>query len=267
MLKFKWGMRKTLVLLIGLVLFQSCISNKKVTYFQDAKPSFSSNDTSASAKSADSGSTNKLKIQPYDVLDIRVNPSTSSLDILTKSQLAEFIPGTKIGGDYFTGFLVDAEGNVNLPQTGKIHLAGLTISQAKDVVSKKMGEYLNDPYVEIKFLTFRVTVLGEVKEPGEIIIPNEKANLLEALSRSGDRTDYGNSKEITILRGDLTNNPIVYKIDLTQMSALNSAGFILMPNDVIYVKALKRKVLVLNTSQIVVFAAILNTLTLLLTRI
>jgi polysaccharide export outer membrane protein len=248
-------MRNPLVytLLICLSIWlSSCVTAKKQLYFQDLKGTIDS-----TSSNANDTLINSVIIQPHDLLDIRIEPMDEALKSLTKNQSPG---GVVIGGNSISNFLVDANGNVNLPEIGELSLKGLTIKQARTKITSIFKRvYKSDPFVEIKFLTFRVTVLGEVAHPGPTIVANEKANLIDVLAQSGDLTDLANRQTIKIIRGD-PRKPTVYIMDLTNTKTFKSAGFILQPNDVVYVEPFAKKFLFANLAQIMPFLVIVNTI-------
>ncbi len=65
------------------------------------------------------------------------------------------------------------------------------------ILSKKL---LVDPLVEIRFLNFEVTVIGEVAKPTVITVPSEKISLLKAIGLAGDLTIYGKRENVLLIR-------------------------------------------------------------------
>ncbi len=136
----------------------------------------------------------------------------------------------------------------------------LLLNQLSDYIIKQLKdkELLLDPIVTIRFLNFRVTVLGEVGRPTVVSIPNEKISILEALGLAGDITIYGKRDNVLLIREDKTGKQIV-RIDLNSKNILSSPYYYLQSNDVLYVEADKEKVAsVSNSRQMlpVYFAAI-----------
>lgn len=140
------------------------------------------------------------------------------------------------------GYLVDAEGKINLPRVGPVVAEGLTKEELAAVIKKKLedtGE-LTLPSVSVRFLSYSITVLGEVAAPGRFSIPNDRVTVLEAIGLAGDLTLYGKKKEVMVLRekdGKLEQAIL----DLTSKDIIASPYYFLNQNDVVIVNADKNK--------------------------
>jgi len=134
-----------------------------------------------------------------------------------------------------TGYLIDAEGFVDLPVLGKIHVAGLNRMELTKILQDKYTEYLKHPVVNIQIQNFKVTVLGDVSRPGTFLIPNERITLFEAIGLAGDLNMTGKRNNILIIR-DRNGEKIQYRINLTTKEALTSPVYYLEQNDMVYVE-------------------------------
>jgi polysaccharide export outer membrane protein len=105
---------------------------------------------------------------------------------------------------------------------------------------------LLDPIVSIRFLNFRVTVLGEVGKPTVIPIPNEKISLLEALGLAGDLTIYGNRANVMVIREDVLpgkkEQRSIARVNLNSSELFTSPYYYLQSNDIVYVEPNKAKI-------------------------
>ena len=133
------------------------------------------------------------------------------------------------------GMLISADGIVNLPLIGDVNLLGLTEKEAGQALLKKYKKYLKNPYASVKILNQRLFVLGEVRNPGPLLVGNGTMTLFEALARTGDLTDYANRTNIRIIRGDL-RNPEVREININNFNSIRYASLILRPNDIVYIE-------------------------------
>ena len=179
-------------------------------------------------------------IQSGDVLDIKVtafdenavrpfnlysmNNSTSPGQM--NGQTAQLAP---------QGYLVDNEGFIYFPVIGKLYIKGMTLAQLRADLEKRLLAYLSDPLVSIKQLNFNITVLGEVKKPGQYTNPSDKITVLQALGLAGDMTDYGNRTNVKLIR-EIDGVSKTFTIDFTNKNITNSPYYYMQQNDVLYVE-------------------------------
>ena len=124
---------------------------------------------------------------------------------------------------------------------GKVKVKDLTLSDIQVNIEKVIREQVSDATIVVKLLSYRVTVLGEVRSPGIHYMYNERFTLLEALGMASDLTEYGSRKDIKLLRPKKDGMEIIH-LDLTDKKLLESPYFYLKPNDVIYVSPMKAKI-------------------------
>ena len=169
------------------------------------------------------------------------------------------------------GYLIDAEGMIEFPVLGKLKLAGFDREKAIELFKEKLKPYVNNPTVIIRILNYRITVLGEVRNPGTFKIPNERITLLEALGLSGDLQINGVRKNVLVIR-DIDGKKTETKVDLTSKELFSSPVYFLQQNDVVYVQPNKAKINtsgVINASNVgmtISILSLLTTLTILLSR-
>ncbi len=148
------------------------------------------------------------------------------------------------GGLYFKGFTVDDHGKIKFPILGNISVLGLTVEEIEDKVTEELlNQYFKETaqlFVTVKLAGLRFTVLGEVGGGGTKTLFQDKVNIIEALANSGDIKPTGNRKDVLIIR-QYPQGQKIHHIDLTDLSAVKSPYYYVKPNDMIYVKPLKRK--------------------------
>lgn len=176
----------------------------------------------------------EYKIQPHDRLAITAYkyPEITPTEMNTR------------------GVLVDSNGDVNLPLVHKVHLAGLTQSQATKKLERLYKKYLRDPSFNVEVLNKRVYVLGEVNKPGVIPLDRERLTILEAIAYAGDLKDNAQRDNIIILSPDSTGRLHMRKIDLTNFDAMQASNMLIKPNDIIYVQPDGWKKLRVNTQNL-----------------
>lgn len=138
------------------------------------------------------------------------------------------------------GYLVDAQGNFNFQGLGLIHAAGLTKMQLKSYLEQKLDTFLKHPYVDIRFLNKRVTILGEVAKPGVINIPEDRLTILDAIALSGDITNFGRRDNILIVREE-NGKRSTGRIDVKRPDIYKSAFFYLQAGDMVYIEPVRMK--------------------------
>lgn len=221
-------------LFVGSLLFSGC-SMKEYTLFQNDDRSEETTDINDTVYKDEMVFENK--IQPKDRVGIMVyNQSgggSGQLTSMISSRGSQ--QGGGRGGDETQGLLVTQEGTVRLPLIGSAMIQGLTEDEAAKYLMEEYGKYLRTPYVTVEIMNQRLFILGEVKNPGVVPVTNGTMNLIEAIARSGDLTDFAERRGILILRGDL-RKPEVRMIDLTQMSTITISSLYLKPNDIVYVQ-------------------------------
>ncbi|WP_224999087.1 polysaccharide biosynthesis/export family protein [Cesiribacter sp. SM1] len=220
-----------------LLLFASCSRN--LTYFTEP-------DEPATREEHVEAVTNVSapRIQPDDILSIKVSSLSPESNTLFNQGVIAPGPGGMSGGGVSSqstdGYLVDSAGYIRFPVLGKLHLAGLTKEEAVQKLETSLQEYLREPVVNIRFLNYRVTVIGEVRNPSTFTVESEKLNLLTALGMAGDLTIYGKRENVLLIREEGGVRTMT-RINLNSRNLLNSPYFYLQQNDVIYVEAVKAR--------------------------
>jgi len=139
------------------------------------------------------------------------------------------------------GYLVDSDGNIELPLIGKVRVEGLETQRAADQIRSKLEEYLKEPTVVVRNVNFKVSVLGEVARPGVFVIPDEKISLPEVLSMAGDLTVYGNRKAVILIREENDKREHI-RLNLTNRDIFSSPYYYLRKNDIIYIEPVPARV-------------------------
>jgi len=224
--------------LILIFFIISCTPQKKLIYFQDKGTS--------QIDSIINAQQSKYKLQPNDVLSVNVQSineesfSFFNSEQTSKSQNMMSMQNSDGSSILISGYKINDSGYVELPVVGNIHVKDLTVEEAKNVIQKSLSFYLKEIYISVKLLSFKITVLGEVGNPGIYRTFEDKLNIISALSLAGDLTKYGNRQNIMLIRQNEKGKQIRF-VDLTNRNILNSEYFYLLPNDVIYVEPLPAK--------------------------
>ena len=165
----------------------------------------------------------EYKIQPYDRISIIVykHPELSS---------------TTIGNAQFErGILVNSKGFLRLPLIKKIQISGLSQTEAEETISNAYRTYLKHPDIQVEVINKKAYVIGEVNNPGEIPLLNERLTLLQILAKAGDLTTSANRGSILLLKNGQMSKVHTRIIDLTDLNAIVTANLMIEPNDIVYV--------------------------------
>ncbi|WP_289004961.1 polysaccharide biosynthesis/export family protein [uncultured Parabacteroides sp.] len=224
-------MKKCKYLFLGWLLtclLLSCGSVKDIAYLQGGDSLF---DKMAVTD------TFEMKIQKNDILDIVV--SCADPVLLTPFNINSTGYGAGYSGstNINRGYLVEADGTINFPLLGKVRVVGLSRGKLRDFIQDglKQGGYIKDPVVTVRFLNFRVMVLGEVNRPGTFNIASERVTLFEALSLAGDLTIHGRRNRVAVIRERDGQRTILYH-DLRSREVFRSPDYYLQQNDMVYVE-------------------------------
>jgi polysaccharide export outer membrane protein len=169
-----------------------------------------------------------------------------------------------------SGYLVSQDGFIEFPALGKIMAAGLTKQKLKEDITEKLvnSKLLIDPIVTVRFLNYRVTVLGEVARPTVVTVPNERISILEAIGLAGDITIYGKRDNVLLIREEKATK-VIKRINLNSSEILSSPYYYLKSNDVVYVEPNNAKIVgASNTRQLLpTILSALSFVAIILTRV
>lgn len=242
--------RLQLILLGSLLLsLGSCVTQSKLPYLQTGAYSTQKPLQTENIRPV-------YKLQAGDVLSIRVQSVQPVLSDIFNVPGPQTITSSDPGTLYLTGYAVDDTGSINLPTVGRVKMQGLSMEEAQSLLQQKVAAYVRDANVLVKLLSFKITVLGEVRSPGRYFIYNPQATVFEALGMAGDLTEFGNRENIKLIRQTSKGSEVVL-INLTDANLLKSPYYYLLPNDALYVEPLKARTSRGNATNLgIVFAGI-----------
>jgi polysaccharide biosynthesis/export protein len=219
--------------LLSAVLITSCTNMKKVVYLNNI------NDTEIN------NALNNLDpvIERNDLLSVTISSPNAAASQPFNTVVTVSTQTLGYTATQAAGYLVDHDGYIDLPMLGRIKAAGLTKQALKENITKVLvdNKYLLFPVVSVRYLNFKVTVLGEVARPTVVNVPDEKINILEALGFAGDLTIYARRDNIALIREE-QGKRIVRRLDLNSGNLLTSPYYYLLSGDIIYVEPNKSKV-------------------------
>ena len=218
------------------VMLTGCGSVKNIAYLQN----------SDSINFDNSRFLYDARIMPKDQLSITVNTTTPEASLPFNLLLQnEYTQGRSMSAaGVLMPYLVDNDGFINFPIIGRLHVAGLTKSEAERLIFEKIRPYMaesENPVVTVRMSSYSVSVLGEVNRPGSFQVSREKITILEALAQAGDLTIYGVRDKVKLIREDATGKKQIVTLNLNDANIVNSPYYYLQQNDVVYVEPNKVK--------------------------
>ncbi len=215
----------------------SCTSTKKLIYLYDLKDTALGNVNKAQASFEN-------LIQKNDQLWITVGGSNPlDLGVLNSgngvSGTINALNGAAIG------YFVEADGKIKIPYIGSVQAEGLTRLQLEKVLTELFKDYTKNPIVNVRFLNYSYSVMGEVTKGGRFYMVNERTTILEAITMAGDLTDLGKRDNVLIIR-EVNGERNFARMNLSSKNIFKSPYFYLKTNDVIYVEPVRAKFIARN---------------------
>jgi polysaccharide export outer membrane protein len=244
-------------ILINMVL-SSCATKKDIIYFQDSEE----------LNGTDIQNGYEPLIEPNDILYITLSSLEDQLLAPYRRNVTTDINSG--GGVSLNGFLVNINGEINYPGLGNIKVGGSTRQEITKKIKKALEEYITAAIVvDVRITNFKVTVIGEVNDPGVFTISNERITLPEALALAGDLSEDGNRNNIIVIR-EVDGKREVKKIDFTSTEFFSSSYYFLKQNDVVYVepslKGVKQSGFIPDVPALLALVTVILTSVILLTR-
>lgn len=202
----------------AMLLLASCVTTRRIDYLQDM----------THGSQIEIENRFEAVIAPYDQLSITVMSSD-----MTNEKLAEPFNNHGGQGSEANGYLVDVNGNIDLPTLGKLHVAGLTRLRLQDTLTTMLrkGGYIPSPYVNVRFSDFKIFFLGNGE--GKVInVPNERCTFLEALAMMGGLDNYTRRDRVAVMR-EINGRMVMRYLDPRSSDIFNDPFFMLQQNDFI----------------------------------
>lgn len=228
-------MHKTItypLLLIIAALFSSCVSQRNVEYLKTRDDLAVYQDPAIE----------DYQLKPNDELYIQIksldDPSTNVFQQASGQQSIQ----TNITpySASLTSFMIDKDGFVQLPVLGYLQVENKTIPEVSTMLQDSLEYILSKPTVTVKLVNRYVSVLGEVKHPGHYSYSKEKLTIFDAIGMAGDMTEYSDRNDVVLTRNENNENKRIV-VDLTDPELLASEYYYLRPNDMVYVKPMRKK--------------------------
>lgn len=226
-----------------LLVFISCAPVHKLRYVSDDSPGTVTNNYP--------NDRSEKTIQPYDYLYVKI----FSLDEKTNNI---FNDRTYNIDNELLSYAVDDNGDISMPFIGMINVKDLTINEARTKIEKSLSVYLNNISVIVRFVSNKITVLGEVNRPGQHAFFDEKVTVFQAIGFASGTTGFGDLSHVTLIRE--INDVVKYHyLDLTKKNIASSEFYYLLPNDILIINPINAKYRAMRDYGLDVASAILTT--------
>ncbi len=235
MIMMKIEVRKTCLMVALSMLCMvvvSCTTTKdnNLAYFKDLAAS--------AAGTLPEGPEREIRLVPDNELAISISSAQPEATAMYNVPLGN--PATRgvistQGQPRLLTYIIDRQGNIELPVIGTLHVQGLTTSEVTDIIKKRVSENVHDPYVRVELLGFHVNVMGEVKSPHRIYVQSQRYSVLDALAEAGDLTEFAKRDAVTVIR-EQNGQKTYQRLNLADSQIFSSPYFYLQQNDVVYVE-------------------------------
>jgi polysaccharide biosynthesis/export protein len=221
--------------IIAVLFLASCDSYKHVPYFQDLERN--------SVIQEDIRNYSPYVIQPNDILGIYVSSAASPESAAPFNFNLNRVNGMTMEStptNPIIGLLVDAKGYIQYPMIGPMKVAGYTISDLREQLTKSLTTYLKSPIVNVRILNFKVSVMGDVLRPDVYTFQTDNVTIPQALTSAGDLNITAKRTTVLLVR-EIEGKRTFIPIDLTSKKLFESPYYYLKNNDILYVDPDKTK--------------------------
>jgi polysaccharide biosynthesis/export protein len=211
-------------LFLIMVFIMSCVPIEKLSYL---------NDINELQEPVVNPKEQKL-IMPFDKLYIKVYSIDEKTNLLLNSN--ENMSST--ASTSMIGYSVDETGDIYYPLVGKIKLGGLSTTQASLKITETLNESVSVSSVIVRFIDNNITLIGQVQNPGVYPFTQDKLNIYEALALGGGISNYGNRKNVVLIRQE-GDKIMHHKLDLSDSRIAGKDYYYIQANDVIVVEPMR----------------------------
>lgn len=226
--QFHLMMKKYLYILIIFMTVWSCKPKQNMVYMSTSNPEQEITEAKFAGNQIQEGDQLLILVSGLD--DIAVRPfNLGSMGASTVND-----SGGSNGAP--SEYTVSEGGYINFPVLGQIFAKGMTQQQLRQDIESRLTRYLTDPMVSVSLKNFNISVLGEVKEPGQHQSTTQKVNVFQALALAGDMTQSGDRTKVKLIRAQQGTADLVVNLDLSSSNITTSPYYYLQQNDILYVE-------------------------------
>lgn len=244
---FDPAMRKvvwSLLVMVFMLSFSSCVSNKKIMYYQNLEGNHVIQDGELISYELP-----EYRLQYNDIIDIQIQTIEQILEkgltskIQNDANNAVFGQIAQSGGDiyYMTGYTIDKNGFIRMPLLGEIQVNDMTLDEIRILVEKELKKYVtSEIFVRVKLGGIRFSTLGEFRRPGKYVVLQDRLTIFEAIAQAGDMTTVAKRDQILLVR-QYPDGTRLHRINLNDRQIIQTPFYFIQPNDQIYAEPLKTR--------------------------
>nr|WP_232826680.1 polysaccharide biosynthesis/export family protein [Cognataquiflexum aquatile] len=246
-ISFDPAMRKvvwSLLVMVFMLSFTSCVSNKKIMYYQNLEGNQVIQDGELISYELP-----EYRLQYNDIIDIQIQTIEQILEkgltskIQNEANNAVFGQIAQSGGDiyYMTGYTIDKNGFIRMPLLGEIQVNDMTLDEIRILVEKELKKYVtSEIFVRVKLGGIRFSTLGEFRRPGKYVVLQDRLTIFEAIAQAGDMTTVAKRDQILLVR-QYPDGTRLHRINLNDRQIIQTPFYFIQPNDQIYAEPLKTR--------------------------
>lgn len=228
--------KELILVLLTVLLTASCVSKKKLVYFQGADNVYT--------EAQKINQMYEMKLKPADQILVKITCQTEPelLSIFARDVTMGLLGNQtnynqtgSLSNSY--AYTVTNDGVVILPAIGRVYVNNLTCDDAATAIERRIKELklILDPEVTVRLQNARVTVVGAVKTPKTVNLTSERNTVIDILAQCGDLDITSLRKNVKLFR-ETNGERHMYTLDLTDVNIFNSPAFYVQQNDMIYVE-------------------------------
>lgn len=227
----------SMFLILTSIMSTSCVSQKKLVYFQGADTLYTNAQKIAQQY--------EMRLKPADQVLVKITTTDADIELL-RVFAQDVTMGSYGNSQNYTqtgtlsnayGYTVTNDGYIILPALGRVYVNNLTCVEAATAIEDRVKELklINDPEVTVRLQNARVTVVGAVRSPRSVALTSERNTVIDILAQCGDLDVTSLRQNLKLFR-EVNGERKMYNLDLTDVNVFNSPAFYVQQNDMIYVE-------------------------------
>lgn len=187
--------------------------------------------------------------KPFEDYKLQINDEISCSILTSNKDFSDVFNGVvsnNASNSSKASYPIYDTGNISIPFFGQVHILGLTIPEAEEVIQNKMRQAIPDAQVKVFLKNNYFYVLSDQQHARQNIY-KDNMTIYQALALGQKLNSNMNLDNVKIIRVDETGRSIVKEFDLRAESVIESDFYYIKPNDMIYFSTSKRAFFRINS--------------------